>query len=665
MCGLVGLLNFDGFAEPGAAKRLIGTMRDQLAHRGPDDSSDWIDPAGVAFGFRRLSIIDLSDAGHQPALSADGRYVVMMNGEIYNFTELKAEIEAARGPFRWRGHSDTEVLVEAIALWGLEAAVSRSNGMFAVAAWDRRDRVLWLARDRIGKKPLHFGWAGRAFVFASELKALFPCPGFDFSIAPDALADFLQLGYVPAPRTIFNAVDKLLPGHILKLDHQAATQRITPASKPYWDLKTEAVRGLDDQLAGRTASVEELEALLCDAVAKRMVADVPVGAFLSGGIDSSLITAIMTEQSSGLVRTFSAGFRTGKYDEAHYAKAVADHLGSRHAEMYIDAGDAGEAIGDVIGICDEPFADPSLIPTMMLSRFARKQVTVALSGDGGDEFFGGYQRYSTVNRALSLRGALPKFARPLAHAAQMGIGMPIARAWGTSRTERMMSLFACLLEADQPDSFNEALLSQVTDPAMLLARPDAPRHPLMVPDYRLDRSTVLDRLMFTDGKSYLVDDVLAKVDRASMSAGLEVRCPLLDHRVIEMSWRFPSAEKLDKNMGKLPLREILYRRVPRPLVDRPKMGFAAPVEVWLRAEMRDWAEELMSPEALGSHRMLDVAACRRLWEDFAVPRRGWSGVLWNILMFQAWHRRIETIRQTWGQAEPSRLPVKSALCPGR
>jgi asparagine synthase (glutamine-hydrolysing) len=644
MCGLVGYFDVSGAIELAGAERLIAVMRDQIAHRGPDEASFWLDPAGVAFGFRRLSIIDLSAGGHQPALSADGRYAVMLNGEIYNFSELKADIESVRGTIAWRGHSDTEVLVEAIALWGMEDAVRRANGMFAVAAWDRRDRVLWLARDRIGKKPLHYGWAGRSFVFASELKALFPHPSFDYSIAPDALADFLQLGYVPAPRTIFRAIDKLPPGHILKLDHRAAARRDVPASRPYWDLRTVAMNGLDAQLAGRTVASEELEALLADAVAKRMVADVPVGTFLSGGIDSSLITAMMTQTQSKPIRSFAVGYRAADYDEARHARAVAAHLGTCHAEMYIDSADASSAIGAMISVCDEPFADPSMIPTMLLSRLARQSVTVALSGDGGDELFGGYQRYSIIRRLLSLRGVLPGFARSLAQSFQAGIGTAAACRWGSAQAQRRIALLGQLLDTEQPERFNEAMLSRAVDPTMLLSRPDAPRHPLMAPEYRLSRSTILDRLLFSDSKSYLVDDILAKVDRASMAAGLEVRCPLLDYRIIEMSWRFPAASKMSGRTGKLPLREILYRHMPRSLVDRPKMGFGAPVEVWLQADMRDWAEALLTPEALGRHGLLNVAACRRLWLDFTARNRGWNGAIWHILMFQAWHARIAGVR---------------------
>ncbi len=659
MCGLVGFFDPTGINDQSEARRLVTDMSDKIAHRGPDDSGAWIDPAGLALGFRRLSIVDVSASGHQPMLSADGRYVIVVNGEIYNFAELRTQVSAAAGVTRWRGHSDTEVLAEGISVWGVEAAVSRANGMFALAAWDRQDRVLWLARDRIGKKPLHYGWVGGSFVFGSELKALWPYPGFDFSVCPDALASFLQLGYVPAPRTIFRAVAKLEPGHILRLDARAASQRDTPAPKPYWTLATVAKSGLEDQRTGRTATTEELEALLRNAVALRMVADVPVGAFLSGGIDSSLVTAVMAAQTPAAVCSFAIGFGADKWNEARHARAVATHLGTHHTEMYVNSAEAMAVIDDVAAIYDEPFADASMIPTTLVSRLARQSVTVALSGDGGDELFGGYRRYGLVQQWLARRAAIPSFALPVAQKLLANVAEPAARAWGSLRFQRHLGLLGPLLDPGQPESFNEAMMSQVIDPASLMAHRGAPCHPLLGEAYRLGQSTTLDRLTFMDTKSYLVDDILAKVDRASMSTSLEVRCPLLDHRVIEMSWRFPSAAKLAGGAGKLPLRDILYRYVPRALVDRPKMGFGAPVQLWLRDGMRDWAEALMSRQALGQHGLLNVEACRRLWEAFTVRGRGWNNAIWNVLMFQAWHARMSAVS---GASGP-RLPAPKAASP--
>jgi asparagine synthase (glutamine-hydrolysing) len=638
MCGFVGWLDPAGIADQPGARRLLAEMRDRLTHRGPDDAGAWLDSArGVALGFRRLSILDLSAAGHQPMASANGRYVIVMNGEIYNFAEIRADIEAACGPHPWRGSSDTEVLAEAVALWGIEAALARANGMFALAAWDREEQVLWLARDRIGKKPLYYGWAGSAFVFGSELKALWPHPGFDFRIDTDALAEYMRLGYVPGTRTIFRSAAKLLGGHLLRVDLNAARRRGACTPSTYWSLKEAALSGLDAQASGHSASAEEVEALVQDAVALRMVADVPVGAFLSGGIDSSLVTALMAERSPREVRTFSVGFDAEKWSEAHHAAAVAAHLGTEHEEMHVGPEDALAVVGDLPAIYDEPFADDSMIPTTLLCRMARARVTVALSGDGGDELFAGYDKYPDAARWLARREALPPLARSLAGAMVTGIAEPLARRWGSPRMARRAHFLAALLADGRAEQFNAAIMAQTLDPERFLA---APRRRAAAPETRssLGRSTAIDRMTFMDTETYLVDDILVKVDRASMAASLEVRCPLLDYRLVELSWRFSSAEKTRDGVGKLPLRAVLHRRVPREVLERPKMGFGAPVEVWLRGGLRDWAEALMSRTALGRHGLLDVDACRRVWEDFAVRGGDWDPVIWRLLMFQAWHQ---------------------------
>jgi asparagine synthase (glutamine-hydrolysing) len=649
MCGIVGFLEPGGIADEARAHDLVSRMRDRLLHRGPDDAGSWVDRAGLAFGFRRLSILDLSPAGHQPMLSADGRYAIMMNGEVYNFGEIRAEIEATRGALAWRGHSDTEVMAEAIALWGVEAALRRANGMFAFAVWDREAQVLTLARDRIGKKPLYYGWAGDSFVFGSELKALWPHPRFDFAISGEALNEFLQLGYVPGERTIFAATFKLPGGTLLQLDREALRRRAAPRPKSYWDLRQVALDGLEAQAAGQVAGEEELEAVLRDAVARRMVADVPVGAFLSGGIDSSLVTALMAAGSGAQVRSFSIGFAVPEWNEAEHARGVAAHLGTRHEELYVTPADLAGVVRDLPGILDEPFADDSMIPTTLLCRLARRSVTVALSGDGGDELFAGYARYAAIDRWLSHRARLPALGRSLAGGLVNRLAGPAGRLGGT-RMERRFRLLGGLLGHGDPDRVHEMLVSQSLDPGALLAGSGAPSRPLTEGGFNLGRSGAIDRMAFTDTASYLVDDILAKVDRASMSASLEVRCPLLDHRVIELAWRFPAAAKCHGGAGKLPLRAILFRHVPRGLVDRPKMGFGAPVEVWLRHELRDWAEALMSPEALGRHGLLNVAACRQLWDGFTQGGRGWNRVIWNILMFQAWHEAMRSV-------QASRVPL--------
>jgi asparagine synthase (glutamine-hydrolysing) len=509
--------------------------------------------------------------------------------------------------------------------------------MFAIAVWDRQDRVLWLARDRIGKKPLHYGWIGGSFAFASELKALRAHPDFDPTISQEALAGFLQLGYVLGERTIHAGLAKLPAGHILRLDATAAARCETPAPIPYWSLHDAAATGLEAQASGRAATVEELEALLLDAVARRMVADVPVGAFLSGGIDSSLITALMAAKAPGQVRSFSIGFSAKEWDEAGHARAVAEHLRTQHEELYVTPAETLAMVQDVPGICDEPFADDSIIPTTILCRLARRGVTVAISGDGGDELFGGYQRYANAARWLARREAVPGPLRLLAGGVIEHLARPVAGRWGSQKLERRLGLLGHLLGDGDPETFGEIIMSQSLDPRALLADPSAFRPQLAERAYRLGRSTPIDRLTFMDSASFLIDDILAKVDRASMSTSLEVRAPLLDWRVIEMAWRFPTAAKNDGATGKIPLRSILYRHVPQAMVDRPKMGFSAPVELWVREGLRDWAEALMSREALSRHGLLNVAACRRLWEGYTRQGRGWDRMIWNLLMFQAWH----------------------------
>jgi len=637
VCGFVGLLDPAGFDDAPAVSQLVAAMRDQLVHRGPDGAGLWLDAAaGVALGFRRLSIVDLSEAGHQPMESMDGRYVLMLNGELYNVEEVRTEIEAVLGRVNWRGHSDTEVFVEGIALWGLEATLQRANGMFALAVWNRSEHTLQLARDRIGKKPLYYGWAGKAFVFGSELKALWRHPGFDFQIDGDALAGFLRLGYVPGSQTIFSSMSKLPGGHVLRLDRATAARRRSVAPASYWSLKATAARGLDAQELGRAGTVEELDALVRDAVALRMSADVPVGVFLSGGIDSSLVAALMAAQSPSPVRSFSIGFDAAAWDESRHARAVADHLGTRHQESRFNPEDLLDVVGDLATTYDEPFADDSMIPTTLLCRVARRDVTVALSGDGGDELFAGYDRYRDAERWLARRRAVPGAVRLLAGRAAH-VARPLSRALGWRRGDRRLELLGELLRDGRAEQFNAVIMSQTLDPGELLSQAVPLRNPLADPAYSLGRSNDIDRLTYMDTMSFLTDDILTKVDRASMAASLEVRCPLLDYRFIEMSWRFPTSAKTHGAVGKLPLREMLYRHVPQAMVDRPKMGFSAPVKVWLLGALRDWAESLLSRDALGRHGLLDVDACRRMWEDFAVRGCGWNPVIWSVLMFQAWH----------------------------
>ena len=639
MCGFVGLLNPTGLATERVTP-LVARMRDQVVHRGPDDAGLWMDgAAGIALGSRRLAISDLSTAGHQPMFSADGRLILALNGEVYNASEIRTDIEAASGPVAWRGHSDTEVLVEAIALWGLESALRRINGMFALAVWDRRDRCLSLARDRMGKKPLYYGWAGRDFVFGSELKALRVHPDFDASIDPHAMAGYLRLGYVLGSRCIFSAIQKLPAGQLLRVG-PATTRGSTPQPMAYWSLRDVALAGLEARQSAGRATVEGLEATVRDAVAIRMVADVPVGLLLSGGVDSSLIAALMARSAPNPVQTFSIGYDLPAWDERGHARAVASHLGARHSETMIGSADVLAVVRDLPAIFDEPFADDSRIPMTLLSRAARRGVTVALSGDGGDELFAGYDRYSDAARWLARRRATPNPLRLLA-GATAGAVAPLAHGLGWQRIERRLTLFQALIANGGADAFNAAIMSRALDPGALTPLGRGAGNPLLGEAYRLGRGTDIDQIMFMDASSFLVDDILTKVDRASMAASLEVRCPLLDHRVVALSWRFPAGERSRGGRGKLPLREILHRHVPPKLVERPKMGFSAPVQIWLLGCLREWAESLFDRTALAGHGLLDVAACRAMWEDFSRRGRAWNPTIWSVLMFQAWYGSMD------------------------
>ena len=649
MCGLAGLLD-PSYSTPGGALRArAATMARTMQHRGPDEESVWSDSAaGVALAFRRLAIVDLSRAGRQPMASADGRHIVMLNGEIYNAADLRDDVEAEAGSVRWRGHSDTEALVEAIALWGFEAAVAAANGMFAVAAWDRKTRTLSLARDRMGKKPLYYGWVGRQFAFASELKALLTHPGFDRTLNPEAVAQSLQLGYVLGEHSIYAGVKKLPAGHALTVRVADFPNRRTVPTE-YWSQHQAALEGLSAQASGDTATLDELGWLLEDAVRIRSQADVPVGSLLSGGIDSSLVTGHMAALHPA-VRTFSVGFEGAPWDEAPHAEAVARHLGTRHDTLYIGHQHVLATVEQLAGMFDEPFADHSAIPMAMLSRFARQEVTVALSGDGGDELFGGYARYAEIERWMGRRAAVPRVARPALERLCRSVVAPLAYRMGSRKTVRRLGLLGTLLADGGAATFSEQLALHLDDPRALLPGSQAVRRPLAGLSRVLPGGTPMDEVLLLESRTALVDDILTKVDRTSMAASLEVRCPLLDYRVVELSWRIPYREKNSGGVGKRPLRELLYRRVPRPLVDRPKIGFGAPIEQWLRGSLHDWAATLMSPAALAQSGLLDVPAAAVLWTDFT-RGRSFQPLLWHVLMFQAWHQSASA--RTVTRLEPS------------
>jgi asparagine synthase (glutamine-hydrolysing) len=639
MCGIAGCWESGGIPADTLAARAL-SMADALAHRGPDDRGVWVDAsAGVALAHRRLSILDLSPQGHQPMASADGRYTVSFNGEIYNFAEVRSELERAGGAPPWRGHSDTEIMLAAISHWGLEAALVRLTGMFAAAVWDAGERVLHLVRDRMGEKPLYYGTSGGALLFGSELKALRAHPAFAGEIDRESVARFMRFSYVPSPRSIFRGIHKLPAGCLVSFRAPGEA----PAPRAYWTLRGAIERGLAQPFAGsETEAAGELERLLRDVVAHQMVADVPLGAFLSGGIDSSTIVALMQAQSPRPVMTFTIGFHEDAFNEATYARAVAAHLGTDHTELYVTPAETLAVVPDLPRLYDEPFADSSQIPTYLVSKLARRRVTVSLSGDGGDELFGGYNRYFWGAGIWRHVGGLP---RPLRGALARALTAPSAAAW-----DRLFEAVGPLLPArarrpDPGDKLHKlARALYVSDPDELYRALVSFWHePSLAGDGRLDVDLPLDRLagvpermMACDAATYLPDDILAKVDRAAMAVGLESRIPLLDHRVVELAWRLPSALKIRDGSGKWLLRRVLDRYVPRALVDRRKMGFSLPLDAWLRGPLRDWAEALLDEARLAREGYLDPAPIRAKWREHLAGHRNWQHPLWVALMFQAW-----------------------------
>ena len=627
-------------------------MADAVRMRGPDDSGEWADGCGIAFGFRRLSIIDLSAAGHQPMVSPDGRFVLAMNGEIYNHGELRAMLDPTRTT-PWLGHSDTETLLAGFGEWGVRATLERAVGMFALALWDRAERRLHLARDRFGEKPLYYGWSDKAFVFGSDLKSLRRFPGFNAGIDRDVLALYLQYNCVPAPYSIYKQVYKLQPACLLTLDANACAP--VPASAPfapwsergltierYWSLADVLARGNEHPLADVREAETQLERVLAEAVGLQSIADVPLGAFLSGGIDSSLIVALMQRQSARTVRTFTIGFEQGEFNEAEHAKAVAAHLGTDHTELYVTDREARDVIPCLPDIYSEPFADSSQIPTYLVSRMARQHVTVALTGDGGDEMLGGYVRYTwgpTIWRRLRLippavRVHIGAAIERMPVAAWNAAGAVIPRAISQRRDrahkfgQRMRSV------VDEDDLYQ--MLVRTWPPDAHVVREAAPP-PTLLDTMRAPAGLdVASRMMFWDAETYLPDDILHKVDRASMSVSLETRAPFLDHRVAELAWRLPLSMKIRNGQSKWLIRQLLYRFVPPALIDRPKMGFAIPLEQWLRGPLRTWGEELLDERALLTQGFFDPAPIRRKWAEHVSGARSWSYELWCILMFQAW-----------------------------
>jgi len=614
-------------------------MGEAIVHRGPDDSDVWLDAhAGIGLSHRRLSVLDLSPAGHQPMVSDSGRYVIAFNGEIYNHLDLRQQL----GDRVWRGHSDTETLLAGFELWGIEQTLRRAVGMFAIALWDKQTRTLTLGRDRLGEKPLYYGWQGETFLFGSELKAMCAHPSWRGDINRGVLASYVRYGYVPLPHSIYLGICKLLPGTWLKISADDPPGHM-PVPITYWSAREVAMQEPLTDLSD-AAATDALDFLLRQAVGRQMISDVPLGAFLSGGIDSSTIVALMQCQTSRPVRTFSIGFSKSDYDEARYAKLVAAHLGTDHTELYLSAEEALDIIPRLPEIYDEPFGDSSQIPTHLVAALARKHVTVALSGDGGDELFGGYNRYFWGRSIWNRIGPVPQDYRyrvgrimtALSPAAWDRIGKLLPRRLRRPTLGDRIHKLASVIDVDGPAELYRRLVSQHREPGSLIVGAEETSIWADAEAEASGQSDFTERMMFHDLVGYLTDDILTKVDRAAMAVSLETRVPLLDHHLVEFAWRLPLAMKVRDGQGKWLLRQVLYRYVPRELIERPKQGFGIPLDTWLRGPLREWAEELLDEHLLRREGYLHPAPIREKWDEHLSGRRNWQYWLWNVLMFQAW-----------------------------
>jgi len=644
MCGLAGFFRPGGVTQEAQAQ--ARRMADQIVARGPDDAGVWADePAGIVLAHRRLSIVDLSPAGHQPMASGSGRYVIAFNGEIYNHARLREDLSRAGQAPAWRGHSDTETLLAGFDTWGVEATVRLAVGMFAFAVWDRQTRTLTLGRDRLGEKPLYYGWQAGALLFGSELKALKAHPAFAAAIDRNALALLMRHNAIPAPYSIYQGISKLPPGTLLTLS--SGSRDAQP--QPYWDARQVVAQGLAQPFTGSPGeAVAALDQLLRQAVRQQMMADVPLGAFLSGGVDSSAVVALMQSQSNLPVRTFTIGFHEAGYNEAEHAKAVARHLGTDHTELYVTAQQAMDVIPRLPSLYCEPFADASQIPTFLVSQLARQHVTVSLSGDGGDELFGGYDRYLLGQRLWGQVSRMPASVRKMLARGVMALPpgrwnqlvgplrRVLPRAWAQSNLGDKLHKGAELLGAQSPTDFYRWLVSHWSQPEALVVGSHEPATVLTDPRRQPQTDHFLHQMMALDLITYLPDDILAKVDRAAMGVSLETRVPLLDHRVVEFAWTLPLNYKLRAGEGKWPLRQVLYKYVPRELIERPKMGFGVPLDSWLRGPLRDWGESLLDESRLRQEGYIDPAPVRQKWLEHLSGQRNWQYPLWDVLMFQAW-----------------------------
>ena len=626
MCGFWGFFEQVGFAgQNNYNLSFINGMTINLKHRGPNDSGAWYDEnQGIVLGHTRLAIVDLSPAGHQPMASACDRFVIAFNGEIYNHNELRAQLESQNSAPVWRGHSDTETLLACFSVWGIESTLKATVGMFALALWDKQGQQLTLARDRLGEKPLYWGWCGDTLLFGSELKALKAHPAFNAQVDRGSLSLLLRYNYIPAPYTIYQGIEKLPAGQFVQI--KKGQRRSDVQTKTYWQLNQAIENGLAKPFSGTDAqATDKLEQAIRQAVSGQMLSDVPLGAFLSGGVDSSTVVALMQQQSKQPVRTFAIGFDEPGYNEAEYAKEVAQHLGTDHTELYVSAQDVLDLVPRLPDIYCEPFADSSQLPTFLVSRMAKQHVTVALSGDGGDELFGGYNPYQYAPRVWNKLHLLPLPLRQIACRLLSGLPLPV-------KLEKLLRV----LPAKDKEQFYQILMSHWYNPEQLVI--GGKEYPTLINSTeQWPKTDSFEHwMMAMDAGQYMTDDILVKVDRAAMANSLETRVPLLDHRVVELAWQLPLHMKIRNGVGKWILREVLYRHVPREMIERPKKGFSVPLGQWLRGPLRDWAEALLNKQRLEQEGYFNSIVVRRVWSDHLQGKRDQARKLWGILMFQAW-----------------------------
>ena len=646
MCGIAGYVGGAWLTSADSVEQQLAVMADALTPRGPDSAGYWSDPEQtIALAHRRLAIIEPSETGHQPMMSASGRYVISFNGEVYNHLDLRKRLSnGGSNKITWRGRSDTETLIAGIETWGLSETLKKSVGMYAFALWDREEQILYLVRDRIGEKPLYYGYQRGVFLFGSELKALKMHPAFEGEVDRDAITLQLRHSYIPTPYSIYKGIKKLPPGTFIKLlVSNGRLSGIEPEPVSYWSLGDAINDGINNPFDGsETDAVDALDGLLSASVRQQMVADVPLGAFLSSGVDSSTIVALMQSQSSLPAKTFTIGFKEDGYNEAVHAKAVAAHLGTDHTELYVSPEQALDVIPRLPMLYDEPFSDSSQIPTFLVSQMTRQHVTVSLSGDGGDELFGGYNRYQMTSGLWSKIGRLPL---PLRHLAAKGLRTLAPEQWnqiskwipGAARYADFGGKIhkgAGVLASQTSDELYLNLITHWPDPSSLVINGIEPPPQITQPQFLLNG--IVEQMMALDSVSYLTDDILCKIDRAAMGVSLETRVPFLDHHIVEFAWRLPLSMKIRDGQGKWILRQVLNKYVPKELIKRPKMGFGVPIDSWLRGPLRDWAEDLLDGSRLRKEGYFCPEPIRQKWTEHLSGKRNWQYHLWDVLMFQAW-----------------------------